>query len=165
MTGNDISFTRVGQVPAGEGVLLRATGVFGEEEATKTFTIPITTGVTAWADSDNDFIRGGGAAVASESDGYYNYILNVVSGEAGFYKANGQNVASNRAYLRTTAAPAASRMGMSFSEEPTSVRPIDNSLQTKADYYNLNGQRIQKPAKGIFVIRQAGKNGKKVVIK
>ena len=113
VTGNAISFVRVLKVPAGEGVLLRATEVFGEEEASKTFTIPITTGITAWSDDYNDFVRGNGGVIASESDGYYNYILNVVDTEVGFYRANNKTVASNRAYLRTTTAPAAITSGLS----------------------------------------------------
>lgn len=159
-------------MPAGEGVLLRATGVFGEEETSKTFTIPITTGLSAWADDDNDFIRGNGDAIASESDGYYNYILNVVDTEVGFYRANNQVVASNRAYLRTTTAPAAgSRIGMTYEDEINGISTIDSQpANHRQQVYNIYGMYVGtiseghlhelELAKGVYIV-----DGKKVILR
>ena len=172
MTGNAISFVRVLKVPAGEGVLLRATEVFGEEEASKTFTIPITTGITAWSDDYNDFVRGNGGVIASESDGYYNYILNVVDTEVGFYRANNKTVASNRAYLRTTTAPAAgSRMEMAFEDEVNGLGTINRHVENRRQQvYNIYGMHVATTdernlhklglEKGIYIV-----NGRKVVVR
>ena len=56
-------------VPAGEGVLLQG--------AEATYSVPVTTGVAAWAAGDNAFVRGTGDEVASQDGTNYNYILNV----------------------------------------------------------------------------------------
>ena len=56
------------------------------------FSVPVTDSATPWVDGYNDFKRGTGVAVASETDGKYNYILNVVDNKLGFYKAAGKPV-------------------------------------------------------------------------
>lgn len=150
VTGTDIAFTKVTTVPAGEGVLLQ-----GDEG---TYIVPSTTGVAAWAADDNAFIAGTGAAVATGS-GPYNYILNKVGGVVGFYKAAGQTVATNRAYLQTTTSQA--RIALNFDEDVTAIneaksqKPIANG-----QYFDLQGRRVAQPTRGLYIV-----NGKKVVIK
>lgn len=168
VNGNDVTFTAVGQVPAGEGVLLKATTTL---ESNTVYTIPFATAsVTAWAADDNDFIRGMGAAVPSYSEegSYYNYILNKNGGVVGFYRAAGQTVAANRAYLRTTAAPSTSANAMSFSfEESTTgikeegIAKRDNQF-ADAEWYDLQGRKLSNipTVSGLYIV-----NGKKVVIK
>ena len=166
VNGNDVTFTAVGQVPAGEGVLLKATTTL---ESNTVYTIPFaTTSVTAWSADDNDFIRGTGAAVPTQSGGYYNYILNKNNEIVGFYKAAGQTVATNRAYLRTTAAPSASAGAMSFSfEEGTTGIKEDGMVKGEnwaadAEWYDLQGRKLSNipTVSGLYIV-----NGKKVVIK
>lgn len=166
VNGNDITFTAVEQVPAGEGVLLKATTTLGSNTV---YTIPVaTTNVTVWAADDNDFIRGAGEAVPSVSGGYYNYILNKNNGVVGFYKAAGQTVATNRAYLRTTAAPSALAGAMSFSfEEGTTGIKGDGIVKcdnwaVDTGWYDLHGRKLSKKptVSGLYIV-----NGKKVVIK
>ena len=144
-----ITFTKVTTVPAGQGVLLQGTG---------TFDVPVTTGVADW--NDNAFIRGTGANVATESDGKYNYILNNGSNGVGFYKANGQKVAKNRAYLQSTSN--AARLSFSFDDEAGEATGISEVKDVKADaaIYNLNGVRVKNMTKGLYIM-----NGKKVVLK
>lgn len=151
VSGTTITFTKVTTVPAGEGVLLQ--GNAGD------YNIPVTTGVAAWADDANAFIRGTGAAVAS-GVGPFNYILNKVDDVVGFYKANGQTVAANRAYLQSTTNNA--RIGLSFDDETTGISAVENvePTTTKTVVFNLNGQRIANPSKGLYIV-----NGKKVIIK
>ncbi len=144
-----VTFTKVATVPAGEGVLLK--GNAGD------FNVPVTAGVTAWAAADNAFVRGTGATVASETDGKYNYILNKVGDVVGFYKAAGQTVATNRAYLQSTAS--AARLGFKFDGEATGIKSINVNAEN-SDIYNLNGMRVEKPTKGLYIM-----NGKKVVVK
>ena len=159
--GNSITFTKVTAVPAGEGVLLRALTTLTEDTQ---FEVPVI--AEAAELTDNDFLPGTGAALASseEIDGvtYYNYILSKKSGsdDLGFYKANGNMVAKNRAYLRTTTAPAeGARLTIRFNDEVTGI--AENEMLTNVDnenIYNLSGQRISKPMKGLFI-----QNGKKVI--
>lgn len=150
VSGNTITFKPVTTVPAGEGVLLRGDG--------NTYSVPVTAGVAAWNAEDNAFIRGTGAAVETGS-GPYNYILNKVNGVIGFYRANGQIVATNRAYLQTTTN--AARLNISFDDDDqtTGIARVEETLANDA-VYTLSGVRVEKPTKGLYI-----KNGKKVVIK
>ena len=152
------TLTKVDKVPAGTPVLLYVDGG-------KTENIPVI--ASASAVSDNDLVAGTGAAVATTDGGYTNMILNNVSG-IGFYFANGQTVATNRAYLRiaSSLAPDAegsgSRMVMVFADETTGISSHTPSLSPKGEgsVYTLSGQRVETPKKGLYI-----KNGKKVIIK
>jgi hypothetical protein len=80
----------------------------------------------------------------------------------GFYKAKaaGANLAAHRAYL-STAATAGAREYLEFAfGETTDITKIENTKQGVEGYYNLNGQRVAQPQKGLYIV-----NGKKVVIK
>jgi hypothetical protein len=121
----------------------------------------------AAAVSDNDLVAGTGAAVATTDGEYTNMILNNVGGNIGFYFANGQTVATNRAYLHiaTSLAPAAgSRMVMVFGDETTGIidatRLNDNVEMINDNVYDLQGRKVAQPTKGLYIV-----NGKKVVIK
>lgn len=151
------TLTKVNQVPAGTPVLLY-------KEGGDTNDVPVI--ANADAVSDNDLVRGTGAAVETTEDTYTNMILNNVGGNIGFYFANGKKVEKNRAYLHilTTNAPAAAgaRMTIVFDEESTGIQKIESEAANKENgaYYNLSGQRVAQPTKGLYIV-----NGKKVVIK
>ena len=151
--------TKVNQVPAGTPVLLYKDGG-------KTEDIPVTTGASAV--SDNDLVAGTGDAIpTSDGEGNTNMILNNVDSKIGFYFANNKTVAANRAYLHiaTGLAPDAvanSRMVMVFADETTGITSLTPSPSPKGEgsVYTLSGQRVEKPAKGLYIV-----NGKKVVMK
>lgn len=150
VSGTTATFKPVTTVPAGEGVLLKGAG---------TFSVPVTTGVTTWADEDNAFIRGTGAAVETEAGSYKNYVLSTDAdgNNVGFYYANGETVATNKAYLQSTAATA--RLTMVFEDEITGISTVGTSVKDNA-VYNMNGVRVTKPAKGLYI-----QNGKKLFVK
>ena len=50
--------------------------------------------------------------------------------------------------------------GIEWSGEVTSIESINWDVETNAVLYNMSGQRIERPSKGIYI-----KNGKKVIIK
>lgn len=113
----------------------------------------------------NDLVAGTGAAVATDGGDYTNMILNNVDSKIGFYFANGQTVAANRAYLHiaTSLAPDAAdaRMSLVFADDETNgINTVESKKTENGAYYNLNGQRVSKPAKGLFI-----QNGKKVIVK
>ncbi len=151
------TLTQINKVQAGTPVLLYYSG--GTTEA-----IPVC------ADYDtpgtNNLVAGTGATVATSQTvdevDYTNMILNNVSG-IGFYLAAGHTVAANRAYLHieSSLAPAASRMSLVFGDDETTGISFNNrETITNNRYYNLNGQRVEKPAKGLYIV-----NGKKVILK
>lgn len=149
------TLTEVANVPAGTPVLLIKDG--GATES-----IPVMTGAAAV--TDNDLVAGTGAAVATTDGDNTNMILNVVDEQIGFYFANDRTVATDRAYLHiaSTLAPAAqqSRMKMVFAGETTGVKSLPTSQKGEESVYNLAGQRVKKPTKGLYV-----KGGKKVIVK
>ena len=147
-----IKLHKVNKVPAGTGVLLRA------KNGATNFEVPVAT--TADDVTDNLFVRGTGAAVESGS-GPYNYVLGKHNGEVGFYKAGGMTVATDKAYLQTTISSAHifidfENMGVTGVAEVTNTNLTNNTN----NFYNLAGQRVAKPTKGLYIV-----NGKKVVIK
>ena len=148
------TLTEVANVPAGTPVLLIKDGGATED-------IPVMTGAAAV--SDNDLVAGTGAAVATEDGkGNTNMILNNIGGKVGFYLANDQTVAANRAYLHfnSSLAPAGSRMTMVFGDDTTTgINSVENA-KTVDGIYNLNGQRVAQPTRGLYIV-----NGKKVVVK
>lgn len=58
----------------------------------------------------------------------------------------------------TAVEEAGSRMKMSFGDTTTGISNV--KYQINGEYYNLNGLRVETPAKGVFI-----KDGKKVVVK
>ena len=153
------TLTPVNQVPAGTPVLLVYDGG-------KTEDIPII--ASAAAVSGNDLVAGTGAEVATVDGDYTNMILNNVDGNIGFYFAAGQTVATNRAYLHilTSLAPEkesteARPMNLVF-EDMTGINTVkgEEFMVNGSETYNLQGQRVAQPAKGLYII-----NGKKVMVK
>ncbi len=151
-----VTFTQVSKVPANTGVLLYYDGG-------KTESIPTVTG-TASDVSGNVFKRGAGAAVTSVDGSYRNYILNQPSEKPiGFYKAAGQTVAKNRAYIHIDeSAPIKEFIALpDFEDDATSIEEtLSNSPLKGENIYNLAGQRISKMQKGINIV-----NGKKIMVK
>ncbi len=150
------TLTKVDNVPAGTPVLLYKDGGATED-------IPMMSGAAAV--TGNDLVAGTGATVATIDGDYTNMILNNVSG-IGFYFANGQTVATNRAYLHiaTTLAPDASggsRMTMVFGDDATSINTmLMNNVVKNNEYFDLQGRRVVQPQKGLYIV-----NGKKVIVK
>ena len=148
ISGENITFTKVTTVPAGEGVLIKADA--------GNYNIPVTTGVAAWAADDNAFVRGTGAAVASQDGSVYNYVLSKHNDEVGFYPASGKTVGSDKAYISTTID--AARLTIAFDDETTGISSALMNSEKVNGVYNLNGQRVNKAQKGLYII-----NGKKVI--
>ena len=91
------------------------------------------------------------------------YILSTDENDqnVGFYWADDAVVPTNRAYLTSSAATLAGvRLNMVFADESTGVKVIDASQQSADGYYNLNGWRVERPSKGLYIL-----NGKKVFVK
>jgi|GEM_PF-1935434 len=151
--GTGVTFDRVYKIPAGTGVLLYKDG--GATEY-----IPVTTKATDDV-TYNVFVRGTGENVASVVGNMYNYILNKVDNVVGFYKAAGNKVAKNRAYIQVESASLAkdfiSMPG--FDDSTTGVTEVNGSgLMVNGPVYDLQGRRVEKPGKGLYIV-----NGKKVL--
>ena len=77
----------------------------------------------------------------------------------GFYKANGQTVAKNRAYLQTTTNQA--RINLFIEDEATGIADIrSQKSNATGEYFDLQGRKVTQPTKGLYIV-----NGRKVVIR
>lgn len=106
---------------------------------------------------------------------YYRYIFaKNNSDEIGFYKlaedfTEGENpyhvIAAHKAYLETpsdiTPSSSSARIVLHFDGEITSIQGVsEQTSKGNGIYYNMNGQRISKPTKGMYIM-----NGKKYAVK
>lgn len=113
---------------------------------------------SASADTDGNALAG--TLKAQHVDGY---VLNAVGGQLGFYKLSSTGtLAANRAYLPTTVGSAVKGFILNWDSLVDGIDrlPADAPSTPEATIYNLAGQRISKPQKGINII-----NGKKFIIK
>ena len=148
-----VTFHQIYKVPAREGVLLYSAG------GATTIDIPVATAKDAV--TNNVFKRGTGAAVASVSGDLHNYILNKVSGNLGFYKANGKTVAKNRAYIQIDESVNVKEFITlpGFDDDADGIDEVNGEgLMVNGPVYDLQGRRVQKPGKGLYIM-----NGKKVL--
>lgn len=87
---------------------------------------------------------------------------NLILKDGAFYRTSGGTVKANRAYLQvdTSSLPSAgSQLYISFDDEETCIDAMNGErLMANGPVYNLKGQRVEKPAKGLFIV-----NGRKVV--
>lgn len=96
----------------------------------------------------------------------YRYILAKHNSEIGFYKLTSDHtLGAHKAYLETDTdiAPtgANARALIIFDDgQITSINSVQERKVESGIYYNLKGQRIQNPAKGLYIV-----NGKKVVVR
>ena len=150
-----VVLTLVNYVPANEGVILN--GDAGNYDVPQ---------IAAAGEVTNNELIGVTSRTLVEwttgGDGKYNYILQ--SGQ--FKKAQtGGYLKANRAYLHTsydvTTASARDYLEFSFEgeEETTGVNEVTTTNRTN-EYFNLAGQRVAQPTKGLYIV-----NGKKYVIK
>lgn len=72
----------------------------------------------------------------------------------------GAKIGAFRAYFTGLTAVAGARAFFIDDNGTTSIKKIEDILNHEDVYYNLNGQRVQNPTKGIYIL-----NGKKVIIK
>ena len=158
-TKGTIWLTRVKEVPAGEGILL-----IGDEGEYK---VPHKSTTAYYANLMVGTLK---AITINETDGEYtNYYLSNGASGVGFYKVNGSvDIKANRAYLpllKNTVSGSRGFIGMDFDDDEDGTTGIEVqssifNVQSKDVYYNLQGQRVDNPSKGIYI-----RNGKKVVIK
>ena len=152
-----IWLTRVKKVPAKEGILL-----IGDEGEYK---VPHLTTTAYYA---NLMVGTVEAITLNETDGEYtNYYLSNGASGIGFYKVNGSvDIKANRAYLpllKNTVSSTRGFIGIDFdddSEGTTGINDVQKRVSEQNVYYNLQGQRVDNPGKGLYI-----KNGRRVVIK
>lgn len=146
-TGSTIKFEAINcAVPASTGMLLKADK--------GRYYIPL---ASSTPDAiENELV---GVTTATEKEAGIFVLMNGAQG-VGFYKTeNTFTVGANTAYLRAKVAAGRTFIGLEEESETTGIEAIERS-QMKDNFYNLNGQRVAAPQKGLYIV-----NGKKVVLK
>ena len=152
-TSGTLVLTRVTEVPAGEGLYIVGTP--------GTYNVPKTTTDMVYS----NLLKGVTAATTIyPTDGdYTNFILANGSHGIGFYTlSEAGELAEGKAYLQLPTASVAGVKAFSFTfddGEATGISDVKN-VPSIEGIYNLQGQRISQPRKGLNII-----NGKKVIIK
>lgn len=146
--GTAVELTPVDIVPASTPIIVKT------ETQGATVNVPVTT-ADASDISGNKLVAGDGATAWNGTVGYIYYYL---AGDQ-FHLANDGTLQSGKAYLKIEEAVAARDLTFVFGDA-TSIKAIDNAQLTIDNYYNLSGQRVAQPKKGLYI-----QSGKKVIIK
>lgn len=141
---------------AGEGVLLQNTSGID-------VTVSIPVAASATSNSDNDLVAFTGTGKLTQptegSETYY-ILADDVYG-VGFYKVNyttGNAMGTNTAYL--VVSDNVNARSFLWFDESTGISETVSKATADNHYYNLNGQSVAQPTKGLYIV-----NGKKVIKK
>lgn len=153
-----VVLTQVSKVPANTGVLLQKNGADNEE-------VPTTYGISEFG--ENLLVACQNNDIPASEEGSYNYVLQTNNGIQGFYNVTStidKAAAAGKAYLHTTTALAKAseaRSSWIFADdsETTGINMVRETAGNNR-FYNLSGQEIANPTKGLYIV-----NGQKVVIK
>ena len=131
------------KIPANTGIILEGSG-----DVTISLTTEATDDITG-----NELLVSDGTV---EGDGTI-FVLGQNGGKVGFGKLkSGDVLAAGKAYLTI---PNESRSFIDIGDGTTSISEV-KKVVTDYQYYNLNGQRVAQPTKGVYIV-----NGKKIIIK
>lgn len=163
-TGDKVTAKSVNKITANKPVLINAA------EGTYTFTVSNSKDIK-WSGATVSNGALTGVYVQNDKSGDYNpiayvpansYVLQNGAEGLGFYKVAADNtikITSFRAYL--TAGTNARSLSIDFEDDnTTAIKQMRTSMQEFDAYFNLSGQRVAQPTKGLYIV-----NGKKVIIK
>ena len=101
------------------------------------------------------------AGTKTSTDAKTVYALAEKGGVVGFYKVKeGVYVPAGKCYIQIAVAGAPDFLGFEDGTTSISTTNFTNDTNKSVEYYNLAGQRVAQPTKGLYII-----NGRKVVIK
>lgn len=155
LNDNTVSLTKVNDIPAGTGVVLKSDNT--NEDVV--YSLPVV--------SHSSTERGNLAGKATEAtayneySGYDLYMLALNNeGKAQFTKVTEGSIAAGKAYLKIPSGNGARVLSVSFGDDVTGIDSVGSTKSGNGQIFNLAGQRIIRPAKGLYII-----NGKKIIVK
>ena len=150
INGSSIVLTEIDDkvITAGQAVILKSTGA----------SISMIISAAASADDySGNVLEGVDAATAVDAN-YKYYVLSNEGSTLGFYKFAGSTLGANKAFYKTNATGAPEFFAFG---ETTGMNDVRSKMaDVRGEFYNLAGQRVAQPAKGLYIV-----NGKKVIIK
>ena len=150
--GSAITTTQVNKVAANTPILLNAVKGL--------YILPTSYTGAADATTGNLLKAGTGAAVSAEAN-KTKYALSVEGGKAAFKKiATSATIPAGKAYLEFNEEISAPSLSFDFGGT-TGIDEVRGQMEdVRGEYYNLAGQRVAQPTKGLYIV-----NGKKVILK
>lgn len=151
--GNALTKEQVTQVAPNTPLLLSA--------ASGNYNITVAESGTSYAGS-NKLVAGEGEAISAE-EGKTKYVLSVAYSKAVFKRigSTSATVGTNKAYLQFDEEVSAPVFGFEEWAETTGLESVisDHCPETTArGYYNLAGQRVAQPVRGLYIV-----DGRKIV--
>lgn len=151
VSNNEVTLTEATKVPTGTPLVLKG-------ETAKVNIVESADAVTNDLQGSNvyDFV------INDEMDADYNfYGLTVSDGIAKFAKLNQGTIQPGKAYLKLAKNSNGARqiLDVVFADEANGIGAIVAEKNIEG-IYNMNGQRVAAPAKGLYIV-----NGKKVIMK
>jgi hypothetical protein len=145
LEGSSLKLTEVANVPAGKAVIIMA----GAGSYAPTFDVAADD-IESDLNVSNGTVTGDGSTIFALANG---------NSGIGFYLVkSGVTIPAGKAYL---VVPALSREFIGFAgEETTGIKNCKFENATDNAVYNMNGQRMAQPVKGLYII-----NGKKTIVK
>lgn len=148
--GTTVTLTEVTEVAAGTGVVLKGDA--------KSYIVP----VIAKSDTEKGQLKGSATAAltfdAEAANDYYMLVLNS-SSKAQFKKLSSGTIAAGKAYLAIAKSTEEARVMNVVFAGTTAIKAIE-TVAADNNVYNLAGQRVAAPQKGLYIV-----NGKKVIVK
>ncbi len=165
LSAGKVTLTATNTAAKGEAVLLLAEGGATEEIKRADSATAAASGVNGLKGVTETIDALASYSAIGYGSGIYNYILNDGAEGLGFYSANNQRVDAGKAYLtvayvETQDPDEAKFLSWDFGET-TAIDAVDiHEAESGALIYNMQGQRLSKPVKGINIIR-----GRKILVK
>ena len=154
--GSTLTLTNKKKVAKNEPVLLYSSTNSDSKS------VPAIADGDATAEATNKLVKGDNLAHTWVSGTAEHYVLATATVDPGFYRANNNTVASNKAYLDLTGLSGAHSFTLDLSDGAvTGIANVSSEKEmNNTSFYNLAGQKIAQPTKGLYIV-----NGKKVIIK
>ena len=143
-TTTTITLAQVTKVPAGTGLILKKTG------SAASYNVPVGT-ATLLAET-NKLVGVTSATSFTAGD----YLLS----DGKFIKGTAGTLAAGKAYLPAANVTAGAHELLLDFGGTTGIQQVESANIKIEGYYNLNGQRVAQPTKGLYIV-----NGKKVIMK
>ena len=142
--GSYVELIPVTEVPANNAVLIEGAGKH---------TFDVVASATAIGDNDLQISDG-----TVTGDGSTIYALGKKNEVVGFAKVkNGTKIPKGKAYLVIAGGAARDFIGL---DDATAIDAVKQNAKADNLYFNLAGQRVAQPTKGLYIV-----NGKKVIVK
>ena len=149
----NVTLEEVTEAPAGTPLVLQATA--------GNYALNVV--ASAAAVSGNKLLVSDGTATTTDANTVYALASKGDPAVVGFYKVKaGTKVPAGKCYLSVAATSAPEYLGFDGDGNTTGVETLNVERGTLNDnsYYNLAGQRVAQPTKGLYIV-----NGKKYIVK